>query len=353
MQPAQRRVDRLLGPFLRRIVAPEADHDFPDFAPLESGSDDLLQPRKALLERGKDCDLAARSSPGVNKLLSRLRGDLGAKGGGLAQAGFEPDRLARGGGYDTGAKQLPEAVDLGRESDLLLEEHRGVLNVPVVDRDPDVLEAERRRRAASDDLCQARVGFLDRHEHAGGRHATVREYPSDAVELVEAGRRLADGRVPREHVPQLPLDVVDRRPVFAPSGEVGEREGDLFERASRAGVVRAGDHECGLGAERIRYELDEAFPDAERLDVDEPRVGELVRERILDAREHHGRLTVRPFDPGRRLHQRDDQARRLEAEPSRELREAGHAGVARYELDVDPVRDQAAAEEPVGGVHAR
>ena len=206
---------------------------------------------------------------------------------------------------------MPEAVDLGGERDVFFEDHLSALDVPVVDRDLDVRYAERDHRAVVHELGESRVSLLDRHQYASGSHAAVREHLPDAVELVQTDRRLANGRVAREHIPEFFLDVVDRRSVLSSLGEIGEGDGALFQRPLRPDFVRARDHERRLGAERFGHELDQPFSRAECLDVDEARVCELVRELVLGAGQHHCRLATRSLDTRCRLDERDDQARRF------------------------------------------
>ena len=187
----------------------------------------------------------------------------------------------------------------------------------------------------------------------GAGELPVGQLVGDAVELVEAGRRLPRGGVSRQGVPQPALDIVDRRAVVPALRQVRKRQGQLVERALRPGGIRARDHQRRLGAESVRNRLDESFAGSQRIEIDPRAVRELPGEGVVDPGEHEGGARAGPVDVRCGLGERHDEPRRFESEAPGQVGQPIHPISAGREHCVDAVGDQPAAEQAVGRVQVR
>ena len=144
VQPPERRVNGLLWPVDRRIVAEKLDRDLADLLPGEPGGDPLGQPEEALLEGGQDFDRRGVGvGAGGDQAAQGLLLDRAADIGGLGQAGVEVRGFSLGDpGGDALLEDRPETVDLRRHGEGLVEDSGGVLHVAVVDRYGDLVGAQ-------------------------------------------------------------------------------------------------------------------------------------------------------------------------------------------------------------------
>ena len=140
MEPAKRRVNGLMGPFLGRIVAEELDDDFADFLGLQPGHDRLAQPGEALLEGGQHLDGRGLGvGAGIDEAAPGFGGDPLADFRWLREAGVEVHRCPlHDDARDAFVEHGPETVHFGGDFELVVDDGGGVLYVPVVDGDGDL-----------------------------------------------------------------------------------------------------------------------------------------------------------------------------------------------------------------------
>ena len=114
-------------------------------------------------------------------------------------------------------------------------------------------------------------------------------------------------------------------------------------------MVRAGDDDGGLAAERVGHEFDEALAGAQVAGRDPAGVRQLVDERVVAADEHGRGLARGGLDFVQPADQRHGQAGGLETQAGGEI---GHAlgATSRHHDHPDPGGDVASREESVRGV---
>jgi hypothetical protein len=299
---------RLVGPLDGRPVERESDHDLVNGASLESGPDDLVEPAVPLLERREDTHHRIPGSLPL-QLFPDLRFQVPANLFCLREPNLDLDRLPPSRpGKNPGAEEPPEIIDFGGNLDFVLEQGPGALDVAVVDDDVEDLGTES-GCAISNTRFEARVRLLDRDQHFRAAEILSLQSGEYAVELVESGRCLTRRRAAREKIPEIPLDVVQRRSILSALPDVGEPHRQLIQRASDSGFVASLDRERGLLSEGSRNHPDGApllrrerpFPPAGADAL--PRGSRLARLRGTRSRKAASRsesISPLPRDPGAR-----------------------------------------------------
>ena len=214
VQPAQRRVNRLVGPLLGRVVVQEFDHDLADFTARQPGRDRFAQPEEALLEGGEDLDFGGVGvGAGVDEAFAGFGGDALADLGRFGEAGLEAHRFpVPDAADDAFVEGGPEAVHFGGHFKLVVDDGGRVLHVTVVDGDGDLGRDRVREvgeRPVTHEIGNPAGGFPQRHENLGAGDPLAllgqlpRELGHHLVQLVEPEGRLSPRGVARERAPRV------------------------------------------------------------------------------------------------------------------------------------------------------